>query len=72
MNANQTITFLEILLTRYLCFVLFNQPLMWYYKESYSNIDKAGFNGLMSRFLIAFIAWLLQYYSITYIPVGVF
>jgi drug/metabolite transporter (DMT)-like permease len=45
---------------------------MWYYGESFLTLDRRGFYGLVVRFLLSFFAWMLMYYTVEYLPLGVF
>jgi drug/metabolite transporter (DMT)-like permease len=72
MNTNPTIGFLEVTLTRFFFLFALNLPLMKYYGESYLNMDKKTFNQLSIRFIVAYSSYTLQYYTIAFIPVGVF
>ena len=70
MNGNDSITSLEIMLARYICIALFNSPFLWWYGEKPWEIDRDSLKIFKFRFGIDFITWLLMYYSLEYLPVG--
>ena len=44
---------------------------MIYVKQSYSAITSFAFKKLLWRFILGYTSWALQYYSVSYLPLGV-
>ena len=70
MIHNPAITFLEIVLTRYLCIFLFNFPIMWLKEERPWNIERKNLKILLNTFFLVLLIWLLMSYSLKDLPVG--
>ena len=70
MIGNPSITSLEIVLTRYLCTFLFNLPFIWKSGENPLKIKRKTLKKLLTIFSLVLVIWLLMYYSLKYLPVG--
>lgn len=69
-RSNSSFTAFEATTSRALFQIVFNQLIMIYLGQSYASISMPIFKKLCVRFALGYPAWMMLFYSVNIIPVG--